>query len=339
MRPDIANLIELEKIQTEIARLQSEITSLPKRVAEIEAKLAGAKQKVAGVEDQLKKEDHDRRARESDIKDWNAKIIKLREQSSSVKTNEQYRALLDEIAYAEKEISDFEEKILISMEETDSLKKELTAAQAELKEDAAEVEKEKEQTRSLTAKDEAELARLQAERGRLRGQIDEPILLNFDRIVAKRGNALAEAIGGNCSACHVAVRPQRLNDLLNDAELIMCDSCSRILFVDPSHQAALAEKKSAGPDRAWFYIPGEGNGTFAYVTNSKAGATLRTYDAQSGNPIDTQSKKKTTYQEAFAALLKGAQPLHLQVSSPDGEPIAPEMLEELQLQANLPVGG
>jgi len=339
MRPDIANLIELEKTQTEIARLQGEVAALPKRVAEIEAKLADAKQKVAAVEERLKKEDHDRRARESDIKDWNAKIIKLREQSSSVKTNEQYRALLDEIAYAEKEISNCEEKILISMEETDSLKKELTAAQTELKEDVAEVEKEKEHARSLTAKDEAELTRLQEERERLRGQIDEPVLLSFDRIVAKRGNALAEVVGGNCSACHVAVRPQRLNDLLNDAELIMCDSCSRMLFVDPSHQAALAEKKSAGPDRAWFYIPGEGNGTFAYVTNSKSGTTLRTYDAQSGAAIDNQSKKKTTYQEGFAALLKGAQPLHLQESSPEGEPIAPEMLEELQLQANLPVGG
>ena len=337
MRADLANLIELEKTQGEIARLQAEIGSLPKRMAEIEGKLAGAKQNVTSAEDQIKKNEHDRRARESEIKDWNAKIIKLREQSSSVKTNEQYRALLDEIAYAEKEISNCEEKIIIGMEEADGLKKALAEAQTELKADAAEIEKEKEYARGVTAKDEAELEKLNAERTRLRGTIDESLLLNFDRIIAKRGTAMAEVIDGSCSACHVAVRPQRLNDLLNDAELVQCDSCSRILYVDPSHQIALADKKAAGPDRAWFYLPGGGNGVFAFVTNSKSGCSLRTFDVQTGALLDTQTQKKQTYQEAFGAMLNGAQPLHLQASA--DEQIDPALLEELQLQANLPVGG
>lgn len=339
MRSDIATLIELEKTQTEIARLEGEVAALPKRQADIETKLAGAKQKLAQVEERIKKEDHDRRARESDIKDWNSKIIKLREQSSSVKTNEQYRALLDEIAFAEKQIADCEEQIIVSMEASDGLKKELTAAQAELKADAAEVEKEKEHTRTLTAKDEAELKEHRAHRDGLRGKLDEGLLLSFDRIRAKRGNALAEVIDGSCSACHVGVRPQRLNDLLNDAELIACDSCARLLYVDPSHQVALAEKKSAGPDRAWFYLPGEGNGSFLFVSNSKGGCSLRTYDVQSGSPLDSQSKKKMNYQEAFSSVLAGAQPLHLQQSVSEGDPIPGALLEELQLQANLPVGG
>ena len=339
MRPEVSSLIHLQNLQSEIARLEGEVAALPKRVAEIEAKLAGAKQKVAQVEDKIKKEDHDRRARESEIKDWNAKIIKLREQSSSVKTNEQYRALLDEIAYAEKEIGNCEEKILISMEETDSLKKELAAAQTELKTDQAEVESEKEHARSLTAKDEAELEKLRAERQSVRASLDESMLMTFDRVAAKRGTAMAEVIGGNCSACHVAVRPQKLNDLMNDAGFITCDSCSRILYVDPSHQAALAEKKAAGPDRAWFYIPGEGNGAFAYVSNTKAGCTLRTFDAQTGQPLSQESRKKSTYQDAFGAMLSGAQPLHYPHSIPEGEMISAEALEELQLQANLPVGG
>jgi uncharacterized protein len=297
------------------------------------------RQKVAQVEDKMKKEEHDRRARESDIKDWNSKIIKLREQSSSVKTNEQYRALLDEIAYAEKEIGNCEEKILISMEETDSLKKELAAAQAELKADQAEIEKEKEHARSLTAKDEAELKTLREERQKLRSSLDENIVLTFDRVAAKRGTAISEVIGGNCSACHVSIRPQRLNDLLNDAELVFCDSCARILYVDPSHQAAVAEKKAAGPDKAWYYLPGEGNGSFAFVSNSKSGCTLRTFDAQSGAPVSSESRKKTTYQDAFGAMLSGAQPLHFPHSVAEGDPIPPDALEELQLQANLPVNG
>lgn len=339
MREDVSKLIQIQKVQSEIARLEAEVAQLPKQMAAIEAKLAGAKQSVADAEARIKKGEHDRRERESEIKDWNAKIIKLREQSSSVKTNEQYRALLDEIAYAEKEIANCEEKILVSMEEADGLKKELAAAQTELKADAAEVEQEKEHARSVTAKDEAELAKLRAKRDGFRSQLDENMVITFDRIVAKRGSAMAEVIEGNCSACHVSIRPQRLNDLLNDAEFITCDSCGRILFVDPSHQVALAEKKAAGPERAWFYLPGEGNGTFAFVSNSKAGTVLRTYDTQTGDPLAQESRKKTTYQEAFGAMLSGAQPLHFPHSVAEGESIPNEALEELQLQANLPVTG
>jgi hypothetical protein len=245
--------------------------------------------------------------------------------------------LLEEIAYAEKEISNCEEKIIIGMEDADGLKKSLTAAHAELKADTAEIEKEKEYARGITAKDEAELAKLNAERTRIRGEVDESLLLNFDRIIGKRGTAMAEVIDGSCSACHVAVRPQRFNDLLNDAELVQCDSCARILYVDPSHQAALADKKAAGPDRAWFYLPGEGNGVFAFVTNSKSGCTLRTFDVQTGALLDQQTQKKQTYQDAFGAMLHGAQALHLQASAEDQ--IDSTLLEELQLQANLPVGG
>lgn len=339
MRPEIATLIDLQKTQSEIARLRAEVGALPARVAAIEAKLAGAKQKVAGIEDRLKKEDHGRRARESEIKDWNAKIVKLREQSSSVKTNEQYKALLEEIAFAERQISDCEEKIIISMEETDALKRSLSGAQAELKEDQAEVDREKEHARSLTAKDEAELEELEKHRHQLRTGLDENMLLTFDRIVAKRGGGLAEVINGACSACHVGVRPQRLNDLLNDADLVHCDSCTRILYVDPSHQEALAERKSAGPDRAWFFLPGDDSGKLAYVTNTKGSCSLRTFDAQSGKPLSDENRKKTTYQEAFAEVLRGAQPLHLQQApAPDGA-LDEAMLEELQLQANLPVRG
>jgi predicted nucleic acid-binding Zn-ribbon protein len=339
MREDVSKLIQLQKVQSEISRVEAEVAELPRHLATIEAKLAGAKQDVAAAEAKIKKGEHDRRERESEIKDWNAKIIKLREQSSSVKTNEQYRALLDEIAYAEKEISKCEEKIIISMEEADGLKKELAAAQAELKADAIEVEKEKEHARAVTAKDEAELAKLREERDGFRAGLDENKVITFDRIVAKRGTAMAEVIEGNCSACHVSIRPQRLNDLLNDAEFITCDSCGRILYVDPSHQVALAEKKAAGPERAWYYLPGEGNGAFAFVSNSKTGTVLRTYDTQTGDPISHESRKKTTYQEAFGAMLAGAQPLHFPHSVAEGESIPGEALEELQLQANLPVTG
>ena len=49
MNSDLANLIELQHADAEIARLKAEIAALPKRVAVIEEKLAGSKAQLEKV--------------------------------------------------------------------------------------------------------------------------------------------------------------------------------------------------------------------------------------------------------------------------------------------------
>ena len=120
MSPDLKNLIELDRIAQEIARLTDEIAQLPKVVAAIEAKLARAKSQVEAATKALKDQESQKRKFESDIQDWQQKISKFRDQSLTVKTNEQYKALMHEIEFAQKQISDCEEKILVGMEGADS---------------------------------------------------------------------------------------------------------------------------------------------------------------------------------------------------------------------------
>ena len=61
---------------------------------------------------------------------------------------------MHEIQFAEKEIAANEDKILELMVNADARDKEVKAAQAELKAETAEIEKEKEQARQRTAEDE-----------------------------------------------------------------------------------------------------------------------------------------------------------------------------------------
>jgi predicted nucleic acid-binding Zn-ribbon protein len=57
-----------------------------------------------------------RRRLEHEIQSWNDKIVKFRDQSSAVKTNEQYKALLSEISQSEQHIRAIEDKIIEGME-------------------------------------------------------------------------------------------------------------------------------------------------------------------------------------------------------------------------------
>lgn len=120
----------------------------------------------------MKADDAARRKYESAINDLRQKISKYRDQSLDVKTNEQYKALLHEIQFAEQEISANEDKILELMVNAEARDKQVKAAEAELKEEAAEIEKEKAIAHDRTAQDEKELAEWTAKRDAARAAVD-----------------------------------------------------------------------------------------------------------------------------------------------------------------------
>src|SRR5437660_3075520 len=133
MLPDLENLLLLQEADREIRRLNDEVAALPKRVAAIEDKLAGTKAGLEKAKTAIKADEAARRKYETAIQDLQQKISKYRDQSLDVKTNEQYRALLHEIQFAEKDIRANEDKILELMVHAELRDKEVKAAETELK--------------------------------------------------------------------------------------------------------------------------------------------------------------------------------------------------------------
>ena len=243
MNADLDRLIKLEQVDREIARLSAEVAALPKRVATIEHQLSDAKARVEQAKLAIKSQDQKRRSLESDIQSYQQKIAKFRDQSLDVKTNEQYKALMHEIQFAESEIRKAEDKILEIMEGGELFDRQVKSSESELKTQSAQVEKEKEEARSLTAKDEARLKELQAERTTLREGVRGDLLDLYDRVLKARKTAIAEAREQRCTACFVLLRPQRWNEIKAGGEIITCDSCGRILFYDPAHEPPPPEQK------------------------------------------------------------------------------------------------
>ncbi|MEO5937113.1 MAG: C4-type zinc ribbon domain-containing protein, partial [Terriglobales bacterium] len=234
--------------------------------------------------------------------------------------------------------------ILLGMEGADGFVKALKTAEAELKLETVEIEKEKEHARKVTADDQAKLAELRGRQGELKAQVEPSTLAHFERVSIKRKGAIAEAIEEKCSACNVRMRPQRYNELLAGKNLVTCESCGRILYYDPSHQTAGTGNRtgSATMERAWRYVAeGDGPGKFLAFVNSKTTCTMRSFDAATGQALEKIVKKKLTFKEAFAPELTAG--VHLHIEQPDLEgdcsvALPPEVLEELQLQAGIAPG-
>jgi predicted nucleic acid-binding Zn-ribbon protein len=246
MNSALQNLIELQQVDARIAAVRAEVAALPKEVARIEAKLAGSKAAVEKAQAAIKADESARRKHESDIKDQQEKISKYRDQSLKVKTNQEYKALLSEIEHAEGEIRKLEDKILEIMVAADTRKDGLKQAEAALKADTAENEKEKEHAHQQTADDEKQLGELNAQRKQLRSGVDEETLTHYDRVLKLRGSVMSAVYEDeSCSACRVRLRPQVFQDVMSNEQIVTCFYCNRILYFVPPPPKPEEEAKPA----------------------------------------------------------------------------------------------
>jgi uncharacterized protein len=234
MIQDLALALRLQALDRKIADLDREIAALPKHIAEIEKKLDAHTRRLEADRAALTANGRDRKKLEGEIEVHNQKISKLRDQMLGAKTNEQYRAFQNEIAYAEGETRKAEDKILDLMESSEPLDANVKTAEVELKKQQVYVEREKVSARERTAADQKARNEALAERKSIVDAMDPKLYAEYERIRRKtKGTAIADATGGRCDACYIALRPQFFQDLRKGDRIMFCESCSRILTYNP----------------------------------------------------------------------------------------------------------
>lgn len=238
MNPTIPQLLELQKLDQRIAALRGELEAFPKRIKDADAMLNGARAGLAKAKEKHSHAQTERKKFELDVNQWRDRARKYRDQSSSVKTNEAYKALQHEIAHAESEAATAEDRQLEQMMAVEETEREIKFAEAKLKEAEISLAAERKNIESQGAAKKSELDADLIQRGKIATQIPEEIVEKYSR-VAKRhhGVALAEAVNEQCRGCGMRILPhtyQEIRDSQNH-EIIQCETCGRILYaVEPA---------------------------------------------------------------------------------------------------------
>jgi uncharacterized protein len=233
MHPAIPHLIELQRVDHQIAALRAELESFPKRVLEAHAKLNGARAELAAVRETHTQGVAERKKLEFDVQQWKDRVRKYRDQSGAVKTNESFKALQHEIATAEAEVAKAEDRQLEVMMAGEDLDRRVKLSESRLKEAEQAVAAERKEIHAQAAEKKKQLEAVLTERERIIAHVPEDLRELYARI-AKRHNdtAMAEARDGQCRGCGMRVLPHILQELRTETneEVFRCESCGFILY-------------------------------------------------------------------------------------------------------------
>lgn len=215
----------LRAFQSELSHLPDERKSREKQIADSAARLEVARTRVKQIE-------VDKRNLEGEAQAKRDAITRYKQQQLQTRKNEEYAALAHEIEAAEKIISSIEDRELELMEEAETLKPAVAAAEKTHAEEKAKIEQ---VLAGLTEKKtniEARVAELQADRSRLTDGIDEDVLDRYERLFkTKQGAAVVPLEHEVCMGCHMKVTSQTAILVRSEKEIVHCPQCGRMLHL------------------------------------------------------------------------------------------------------------
>jgi uncharacterized protein len=171
--------------------------------------------------------------KELDLKTDEGEISRYNVQLNSIKTNKEYTALCSEIGSKKADMSILEDEILNTMSRLEIVNKEYSELTEDLK---REEESLKDLIKSVDAdvrETDIEIEKVQNDQKKYTDTLEEDTLYHYNRLSnIKGGKAVVAVMGNVCGGCFMNITSQTLNLLMGSKELVFCQSCSRILYLE-----------------------------------------------------------------------------------------------------------
>ena len=235
VNPIIQGLLILQDRDLKRLGIEGQLKSVPADVARVEQKIATEKAAIEHARLELRELESKKKLIETEIGSAETKVGQYRTQQLSIRKNDEYQAMGQQIATVQSQIADLEGQELEVMYAIDEAKKRFAAAEAELKANIsgheARIKVLKERESSLTS----ELKTAQDEVAAARAPVEAIRLRHYDRIAARNMPAIVPIHGSKCGGCHLKVSSEvesaaRGKGVDPTAALPTCDQCGRIVY-------------------------------------------------------------------------------------------------------------
>jgi len=222
----------LQQLDLELQRNQQELNEVENQLSDNKA-LVVAESKVASQKEQLADAKRKQKSSEWELEDLQEKVRQIDSKLYSGKTKDP-----KELVNLEKEVKGVksqttikEDTLLGLMSLTEETEARVKTTAGELERLKKEWEQRQETLRPRKSEIEIALADLQEERERSAEQIDSEAFNIYERIRITTGQAVVKVERGRCLGCHITV-PTSQWQKAKAGDLIQCNNCSRILYLE-----------------------------------------------------------------------------------------------------------
>lgn len=229
MEDILDRLVKIQKLDDDIKTTQSRIAEIPRERANLEKEIETAQRNVTAKQTRIQNIKKDYKMKEGDLAENENKMNKLNQQTFAVKTNEEYRAIINEIDYLKQENKRIEDEMINLLEEEEKLKNTITKIENETEDfvnkRTREISELKKGEQELIEKSE----QLQMSFDEHFMELPTDVRELYNKIKRVRGKVVCLIRNETCTGCYANLTPQFLNELKRRKEILLCDSCGRIL--------------------------------------------------------------------------------------------------------------
>ena len=233
MKEKLKELLDVQEIDKSIALLIQKKEALPAELEKFAEALKIEESRKKNLEEENLSLVKERRQKERDLEAKNETRKKFQDQLYQVKTNKEYSALMEEINNVRKEIEKLEEEILVLMEKSDELEKEVASGTELIRVKQEELEKARKSNEEEIARINGELQAWEKKREEKASHIPAELLTRYERIRRGRnGLGLVLVKNNACQGCFMELPPQVISEIKLGQRLIVCENCNRLLYLE-----------------------------------------------------------------------------------------------------------
>jgi predicted nucleic acid-binding Zn-ribbon protein len=225
-------LYKLQQVDLELQKKQQELGEIESRLSDDKA-LVAAESKLASQKEQLEDARKKQKNAEWELEDLQEKVRQIDSKLYSGKTKDPKELinLEKEVKGLKSQIRPKEDALLGLMSQVEEIEAKVKTTTEELERLKREWEQSQETLGQKKSEGETVLAKLRRDRSGLAQQINSEALNTYERIKLTKGQAVVKVERGKCQGCHITV-PTSQWQKARAGDLIQCNSCSRILYLE-----------------------------------------------------------------------------------------------------------
>ncbi len=237
---------DLKELNEELDREREALAGQRSHLDELEAALSRAQQSIDDMERM-------RNELMQEVRQMSVQVEKSREKLSRCRTEREANAAQREVEELRKLYRDREIEIEKLVGLIDEARGEVDKTQAEHDELAKELGASESSVESHLGDVEQRAKSKQDERKQHVAKVKPQLYRRYEMVRKRRGTAIAFALDGTCSECHMLLPPMLFQQLRRGEDFGQCPSCNRILYFrsEPpgpeSAESSQADSQSSGP--------------------------------------------------------------------------------------------